>query len=72
MMSVIIKGMEMPESCRVCRVACEHFLNLDGVMEKLFSSDSVRSDCPLIEVPSEDVVEVKHGKWEVLESLLRS
>jgi len=51
-MGVLIRGMEMPKNCFTCP-----FKNLEICDE----------DCPLVEVPSADVVEVKHGKWIVLD-----
>lgn len=51
-MSVLVKGMEMPTNCKECKIACEPYLSLDGLLGKISMSDSVRCDCPLIEVPT--------------------
>lgn len=58
-MSILIKGMEMPESCGACPL--EQLYGRDGevakcpLTEKIFSSYLVSeirmSDCPLIELP---------------------
>ena len=48
-MSVLIKGMEMPESCTECKVIC-------GLPYQCRDKKGHRPDCPL--VPAADVVEV--------------
>ena len=53
-MAVLVKGIEMPESCFNCKFprAC-HAINRridDEVMAGLFPKDHRHSDCPLIEV----------------------
>lgn len=63
-MNIIVKNIKMlPKSCKGCKIACEPYLSLDGLLAKLSMEDSVRSDCPLIEVPSVDVEEVERGRW---------
>ena len=53
-MSVIVKGMEMPESCYRCPMANDDFY-LCGATEKYLENDSEerRPDwCPLVEIPT--------------------
>ena len=53
-MSVIVKGMEMPEDCFSCRLKEEGFCNLtDEVANDIYKRND---DCPLIELPE------KHGR----------
>lgn len=57
-MSVIVKGMKMPENCGMCDLAHRNF---DGNETRLAcyalkdwaeeSGDDRRSDCPLVELP---------------------
>ena len=47
-MSVLI-NIEMPKNCKECKIACEPYLSLYGLMAKLLAVNSVRSDCPLSE-----------------------
>ena len=63
-MSVIVKGMEMPESCYRCPMANDDFY-LCGATEKYLENDSEerRPDwCPLIELPP-------HGRLGDLDEL---
>ena len=53
-MSVIVKGMEMPESCYRCPMANDDFY-LCGATEEYLENDSEerRPDwCPLVEIPT--------------------
>lgn len=53
-MSVIVRGMEMPEDCFSCRLKEEGFCNLtDEVANDIYKRND---DCPLIELPE------KHGR----------
>ena len=66
MSDILIKNMGMPKNCGEClfkhlsptgeSIVCE--LDLSTV-----SWESRPFDCPLIEVPSADVTEVRHGEW---------
>jgi hypothetical protein len=58
-MSVLIKGMEMPDSCSVCLLVSRHncgtfcralkaWIDDDGEVPR----DRRRDDCPLVEVPT--------------------
>ena len=65
-MSVIVKGMEMPESCYRCPMANDDFY-LCGATEKYLENDSEerRPDwCPLIELPP-------HGRLIDADELVR-
>ena len=55
MSSVIVKGMEMPDSCYHCKIAesCGHYI--------ANYTDRRHPDCPLIALPD------KHGKWIYLD-----
>ena len=71
-MSVLIRGMVMPKSCMACPLyyydqdsehdvtrrctVLDHAEIFPSYMER-------RDDCPLVEVPSADVTELKNGKW---------
>lgn len=64
-MGVYVKGMEMPTSCNECRFAVDGWCY---AYPKQANGDAlnrrVRTNwCPLIEIPSDDVVERKRGKW---------
>ena len=52
-MSILIKGMEMPENCASCDIACGFYLDLgvDGLLSKICRTESRRPDCPLVPVP---------------------
>ena len=53
-MSVIVKGIEMPEDCFSCRLKEEGFCNLtDAVANDIYKRND---DCPLVELPE------KHGR----------
>lgn len=76
MSGILIKNMEMPIGCDgwgtscpllqwglgdvYCRITHRHF---DSIEDCYKYAKERPSDCPLIEVPSADAVEVKHGKW---------
>lgn len=68
-MSILIKGMEMPESCVDCPMFDWDLEYLKcKANDKYFKSNGewrkgIESTCPLIEVP-EDVQPVKHGRWK--------
>ena len=57
-MSIVIKGMEMPESCKDCQLCVGIPLGSELVYHKclplnrLASKRSRRGECPLIEVPT--------------------
>lgn len=68
-MSILIKGAKMPKSCDKC-----DFIAYDDEYEYECWCPIIRSNveeytenkparCPLVEIPSADVVEVKHGEW---------
>ena len=52
-MSILIKGMEMPENCRDCGIEQEGFWcgALDGYQNTRCFTNERREDCPLVEVP---------------------
>ena len=63
-MSILIKGMEMPEDCFSCPLKEEGFCNITnayagGINER-------NSDCPLVELPEHhgDLVDVKEIRWD--------
>ena len=59
-MSVLIKGMEMPEKCGKCRFATAFECQ---VTKNFITTFNVRQvDCPL--VSADDVRPVVRGKWE--------
>jgi len=47
-MSVLIKGMELPESCSDCAARYEMFCPL---RHRFIADEGRRKDCPLIEIP---------------------
>lgn len=47
-MSVLIKGMELPESCSCCAIRYEMFCPL---RHRFIADEGRRKDCPLIELP---------------------
>ena len=65
-MGVLIRGIKMPTACEDCFFA--DYLHNDCratgnyILRK--KDEEKPSWCPLIEVPSADVVEIRHGKWE--------
>ena len=71
-MSVLIKGMKMPLGCKHC---CFSWMDVGEVwycnavrawgleITEEFNNDTIHKDCPLVEIPSDAVVPVKHGKW---------
>ena len=66
-MSVIVKGMEMPESCYRCPMANDDFY-LCGATEKYLENDSEerRPDwCPLVEIPT------PHGRLVDVDDFMR-
>ena len=74
MNSIIIPGMKMPTDCYNCRLTngLDCYAVADGAedyvaehWDKLTKPDW----CPLLEVPSEDVQFVRHGKWILKEVL---
>ena len=56
-MSIIVKGMEMPEGCFGCELSFRWYNGTEivlqcNVLQKLVSDDGLKDpDCPLIEVP---------------------
>ena len=51
-MSVLIKGMEMPKSCVLCRMSEYHVTNYCKITEaKILRNRDRNNDCPLIPVP---------------------
>ena len=54
-MSILIKGMEMPDSCYHCKIndSCQHYKNN--------FTDKRHEDCPLVELPS---AQPDLGKYE--------
>jgi len=62
-MSILIRGMEMP-ICRTCPCSEEKLYgNLCRITNEIVPFSFDRGDkCPLIELPSDDVVEVKYAK----------
>lgn len=68
-MSILIKGIEMPQSCMNCMFCgfaganCElDFCQITGNAQKHIPHSKM-PDCPLIEVSSDSVQPVKHGRW---------
>ena len=63
-MSILIRNMEMPQSCFDCPLSYvfpyseDNFMVKCAPLNRKTSEDTKRNDCPLIEVP-----EQKHGKW---------
>jgi hypothetical protein len=53
-MSVIVKGMKMPESCFKCRIYCKEF-GESAVSDNDFHTKRLEN-CPLVELPK------KHGR----------
>ena len=54
MMSILIKGMEMPTTCAKCKmyvedIYCCHLLHRE--IENPWADDGVELDCPLVEIP---------------------
>ena len=47
-MSIIIKGMEMPKSCRACMFSRTDIRNIDWCA---LTGEDLPCDCPIIEVP---------------------
>lgn len=60
-MSVLIKGMEMPENCLVCFVPCSLLCDLDDYDRKRIR----HPDCPLVEIPT------PHGRLIDADELLK-
>lgn len=57
-MSILIKGMEMPKSCWVCKLCfCGYKCEATGESTMTLPIDAKLDTCPL--------VEVKHGRWEL-------
>lgn len=50
-MAVLIKGMEMPESCAKCELFGEYGCPLIGAVGYALTEGRRNEDCPLIEVP---------------------
>ena len=46
-MSVLIKGMEMPQNCEECPIVCR--IGVEGFG---FHSDKRADDCPIVELPT--------------------
>ena len=68
-MSIMIKGMDMPDKCGHCRFATAFDCGVDGQFIK--THDVRRKDCPLIEVPEPhgrlidaDAVTLEGGPYE--------
>ena len=66
-MSVLIKGIKMPEDCFSCPLKEEGFCNITNVYAGGINERN--SDCPLVELPE------KHGRlidaFELLRALIR-
>lgn len=68
-MTVAIKGMDMPTSCRNCELGCRKFLRLSlGIRTGAKYSNGILPDCPLIELPEEN----KDMSWEELVEKFRN
>lgn len=81
-MSLIIKGMDMPKSCRYCAIKELH--NDDGqesvcqlicgksVEEYIYCVDKRHPDCPLVEVPTPhgDLIDKNRIMYELGESTM--
>ena len=50
-MSILIKGMEMPKSCSVCRLFGEYGCPFIGAVGYALTRGERNEDCPLVEVP---------------------
>lgn len=48
-MSVIIKGMEMPENCDMCNCSSCNFCDLTD--RYIINPDQIDTACPLVEIP---------------------
>lgn len=66
---ILIKNMEMPESCYKCPLSRS---GCSAVMKRVKTREQPMTwipwnyrhdDCPLVEVPSSDVTELKSGRW---------
>lgn len=68
-MSILIKGIKMPARCELCPfsgisgISCELVSCTFTGKHRLFNDGQYIDDCPLVEVSSADVAEVKHGEW---------
>ena len=63
-MSVLIKGMEMPTSCSVCRLFGEYGCPFIGAVGYALTRGERNEDCPLVPVP-------KHGRLIDADALYR-
>lgn len=50
-MSILIKGMEMPSSCSVCRLFGEYGCPFIGAVGYALTRGERNEDCPLVPVP---------------------
>ena len=79
-MSVLIKGMEMPESCYGCGFCYDIGVDVENSVvictalhKEIFALlGERRDDCPLVEVPYVDVDELQNPKWIPVEEQLPS
>ena len=71
-MSVLIKGMEMPENCAECKFLCsENFNSWCQVTDRDdVYTDAIPDWCPLVELPEKhgklvdaDALIAKYGDW---------
>lgn len=71
-MSILIKGAKMPKSCDKC-----DFIAYDDEYEYECWCPIIRSNveeytenkparCPLVEIPSADVVKTRHAEWQLI------
>lgn len=63
-MSVLIKGMKMPEDCFSCPLKEEGFCNITNAYAAEINERN--SDCPLVELPEHhgDLVDVNKILWD--------
>ena len=71
-MSILIKGMEIPESCAKCKFGDGYSCYATGYIVQDYDWENKRADfCPLVEVLKDmkilaqvEVQPVKYGKWK--------
>lgn len=80
MADIFIKNMKMPKDCLHCGFShmasdCLKIWIICKPKDITVADDDAVKDgrpdwCPLVEVPSADVVEVRHGKWVEIKGVL--
>lgn len=64
-MSILIKGMEMPKSCSVCRLFGEYGCPFIGAVGYALTRDERNEDCPLVPVPPHGLID----REQILDSI---